>query len=676
MIKFNLIVSTFLLTGLGFVANAQTSNGAINLKNMDTSVRPQDDFYNYVNGGWMKKAEIPSDRSRWGSFDELREFTDSVTLGILKKSMKESHVKGSEGQKVADLYQTITDTVSRNQQGIKPILPTLAKIDAIKNTKDLQKFLTAETPYGFNPFYGFYVYNHKKKSTENAIYLGSASLGMGKDYYQKEDAESKAKLEKYTTFVAKMLAYTDDAQKEQHAKEIVTFEKSMAKSMFTLEEERDDNLQYNPMAVKDLKKIVKNVNLASYLKNVGVKTDSVIISEINYYKKLDQFINKSNLETVKRYLKATVINDNLGYLSMDMERMNFDFYSRQLQGVQQQRSLDKRALGIVNGTVGEALGKLYVKEVFPAEAKTKAQEMINYLKLSYKEHIEGLTWMSADTKTKAVDKLNKIMVKIGYPDQWKDYSTLSINNTKEGGSYYQNMKNAAHWDFQRELAKIGKPVDKTEWHMNPQTVNAYYNPQNNEIVFPAAILQPPFYNYKADAAVNFGGIGAVIGHEISHGFDDSGADYDGDGNLKNWWTEQDAEKFEAAGQALADQFSAYEPFPSIHVNGKFTLGENIGDLGGINTAYTALQLYLRDHSENQQIDGFTQNQRFFMSWATIWRTKIKDEALKNQVKTDPHSPGYYRAIGPLENVDAFYKAFNVKEGDKMYKAPTKRIIIW
>ena len=375
-------------------------------------------------------------------------------------------------------------------------------------------------------------------------------------------------------------------------------------------------------------------------------------------------------------MKYHMLRGNMGKLNKELDDLNFDFYSKYLQGQKEQRSMDKRGLSLINGVLGEAFGKLYVEEYFPAEAKAQMETYISYIRKAFAKRIDGLDWMSPETKVKAQEKLSKFSVKIAYPDTWKDYSKLQVASAKNGGTLYNNLQNVTEWHYNRNLEKIGKPVDKTEWGMSPQTVNAYYNSSNNEIVFPAAILQPPFFSFKADPAVNFGGIGAVIGHEISHGFDDGGSRFDGDGNLKNWWTDSDRKNFDAKVAQLAAQYDQYEPVKGSFVNGKFTSGENIGDLGGVAVAYEALQMYLKDHGNPGEISGFTQDQRFFMSWATVWRTKSTDQYMINQVKTDPHSPGYYRAFGPLLNIDAFHEAFNTQPGDKMYKAPEERIKIW
>lgn len=662
-----------LLTVAGF---AQEKFHAINLDYMDADVRPQDDFYNFVNGNWMKTAEIPSDRSRWGSFDELRENTDMVTLNILKDLLGKNHAKGSDEQKIDDLYEAYIDFDARNKTGLKPLQTYLNKIDKIQNLNDLQAYLTEVTPIGLNSFYGFYVHSHMKNSQQNAVYLTSARLGLGKAYYQKEDDANKNTLAQYSDFINKMYAYTNDRTRDLKGPKIVQFEKDIAAHLLTIEEQRDSRKRFNPYAVKDLNNLSKNIDLVKHFSDLGVATDSVIIGELEYFKNLDKIINQKNLTTIKQYLKFHLVDGMSSYLTKELDELSFDFYGRQLRGQQEQRDLEKRGLEFINGSVGELLGKLYVKDNFPPQAKESAEEMIDYLFRSFRVHINDLEWMSADTKVKALEKLNKFSVKIGYPDKWRDYSELEIISHKEDAALFKNVMNLRDWRYKQMFDKIGKEVDRTEWAMSPQTVNAYFRPSNNEIVFPAAILQYPFYDYRADAAVNFGGIGAVIGHEISHGFDDSGALYDGDGNLIDWWTESDFELFNEAGKALAEQYSAYEPVSGNFVNGDFTLGENIGDLGGVSVAYDALLMYLNDKGNPGKIDGFTQEQRFFISWATIWRTKSTEEALLNQIRTDPHSPGYYRAFGPIINVDGFHKAFDVKKGDKMYKAPKDRIKIW
>ena len=648
----------------------------LNLSYMDNSVRPQDDFYNYVNGGWMKTAEIPSDKPSWGSFNALREDVDVASLDILNKILSEKFPANSEGEKIQALYGTFIDWNKRNAEGINPIKSQLAKIDAIKSVKDLQKYLIEATPAGDNPFYGWRVGADMKNSVMNAVYLGGPSLGLGKDYYQKVNEANTKTLAEYKNYVAKLETVLGSKTPDATAQKIVDFEKKLAQDLLTLEQGRDANLRYNPKTVAELPALVKNVNLPNYLKAVGVNTDKVIVGELKYYQNMDSWMTDKNIGLIKEYMKYDLLNGNAGNLDQKLDDIRFDFYSKYLQGQKEQRSMDKRGLGVVNGVLGEAFGKLYVEKYFPAEAKQKMETYVDYIKKSFKQHLENVDWMSPVTKEKALEKLSKFKVKIAYPDQWKDYSKLNLTLDSNGGTYYNNLEKITEWSYAKNLDKIGKPVDKTEWGMSPQTVNAYYSSSNNEIVFPAAILQPPFFSFNADPAVNFGGIGGVIGHEISHGFDDSGSRFDGDGNLNNWWTESDRKNFDAKVGQLAAQYDKYEPVKGSFVNGKFTSGENIGDLGGINVAYTALQMYLKDHGNPGKISGLTQDQRFFMSWATVWRTKATDKYMTNQVKTDPHSPGYYRSFGPLVNMDAFQQAFDIKPGDKLYVAPENRIKIW
>lgn len=648
----------------------------LNLSYMDTSVRPQDDFFNYVNGNWIKTAEIPSDKSSWGSFNALREDVDVASLEILNKILSDNFAQGSEGQKIQALYGTFMDWDKRNADGINPIKSDLAKIDQIKTIAELQKYLIDATKTGDNPIYAWRVGSDMKNSKMNAVYFGGPSLGLGRDYYQKENEANTKTLNEYKNYVAQLFTVLGDTKADQTAQRVVAFEKRLANDLLTNEQNRDANLRYNPKTVAELPGLVKNIDLKGYLSAAGVKTDKVIVSELKYYQNMDSWMNARTLPLIKEYMKARMIAGNATNLDKKLDDINFNFYSKYLQGQKEQRSMDKRALSVINGTLGEAFGKLYVEKYFPAGAKEQMETYIDYLKKAFKQHIDNLDWMSDVTKTKAQEKLAEFSVKIAYPDQWKDYSKLQLTAPKDGGTYYGNLMKVSEWQYAKNLDKVGKPVDKTEWGMSPQTVNAYYSGSNNEIVFPAAILQPPFFNFKADPAVNFGGIGAVIGHEISHGFDDSGSRFDGDGNLNNWWTEADRKNFDAKVGALAAQYDQYEPVKGSFVNGKFTSGENIGDLGGVAVAYTALQMYLKDHGNPGLISGFNQDQRFFMSWATVWRTKSTEQYMTNQVKTDPHSPGYFRSFGPLVNQDAFYKAFDVKPGDKLYKAPEERIKIW
>jgi putative endopeptidase len=653
----------------------------INTSFMDKSVKPNNDFFRFVNGTWVQNTAIPADKTTWGSFNELRQNTDRDALAILKEAAANKNLDPNSDQaKAVNVYLTFMDTISRNKLGIKPIKPVLDKINKIKNTKDLNQLLLEMEGQGGLGFYGIGVGSDAKNSNRNVVNLGLGSLGLpDRDYYVSDDKDSKEKREKYLTHVARMLVIIGEkpVDAKQNALKVLAIETAMAKPRLDRVERRDRRKTYNPMTVADLQKLTPTVNWNAYIEGVGIgKIDSLIVSQPKYMVALEEIFKTAKIDDLKAYMRWTLINKSSGVLTTDIEVASWDFYSKTLQGALKQLPREERALQVVNGTVGEALGKLYVEKKFPAEAKVKAKAMIENVFLAFENRINNLSWMAAETKKGAVEKLRKSTVKIGFPDKWKDYSKLEIKSIAEGGSYYENMKNVSRWGFAMNIADLPKPVDKTRWGMSPQTVNAYYNPSYNEIVFPAAILQPPFYDYKADEAVNYGGIGAVIGHEISHGFDDSGSRYNADGNLANWWTAEDLTQFTGLGNALADQYSALEPLPGIHVDGKFTLGENIGDLGGINAAYDGLQLYLKKNGNPGLIDGFTPEQRLFISWATIWRSKMRDEAIKNQVKTDPHSPGMYRAYVPLQNVDAFYEAFNIKPGDGMYIEPEKRVKIW
>jgi len=667
------------------VCNAQTApkqqKPGINLQYMDKKVKPSDDFFKYVNGTWIAQTDIPSDKTRWGSFDELRENTNNDALAILKEAAANKNLSAKSDQgKAANLYKTIMDTVARNKAGIAPLKPYLAKIDAVKDVKSLQALLTEMEPEGGLGFFGIYVGADAKDSNKNVAYLGVAALGLpDRDYYVSEDADSKEKRAKYVTHVARMLTLLGykQADADAQSKKIIALETAFAKPMMDRVESRDDRKSYNPMTIAELQKLTPAINWNTYLNGIGIKgLNNIIVSQPKFMAALQTILKENKIEDWKAYLRWTLLRKSAGLLSTDVELANWEFYNKTLRGALKQEPRDKNALQIINSTVGEALGKLYVEKKFPAEAKAKAESMIKNVVQAYENRINKLPWMAKETRVAAIDKLNKLSIKIGYPDKWEDYSDLTIQTPAEGGTYFSNMKAISRWREKENIEKLGKPVDKTEWGMAPQIVNAYFNPSYNEIVFPAAILQPPFYDYRADEAVNYGGIGAVIGHEISHGFDDSGARYNAEGNLSNWWSDADLTQFTGLGGALAEQYSALQPLPGTYVDGKFTLGENIGDLGGVNAAYDGLKLYLKANGNPGLIDGYTPEQRFFISWATIWRTKARDEAIKNQVKTDPHSPGNYRAYVPLQNVDAFYEAFNIKPGDGMYIAPDKRVKIW
>ncbi|NCT17433.1 MAG: M13 family peptidase [Flavobacteriaceae bacterium CG_4_8_14_3_um_filter_34_10] len=653
----------------------------LNLAYLDTTVSPQDDFFRYVNGKWLDQNEIPEDQTSWGSFAVLRKQTDADVLNILKKAMDDPKLdKNSDQAKAVYMFQSIMDTVARNEAGINPVLPVFEKIEAINNIEDLQKYLTEMQIQGSSDFFGFGVGSDPKDSNRNVAYLGASRLGLpDKDYYLKEDNDSKEKREKYVAHITRMLQFLGDTEQEAAAQAatILAFETKLATPRMDRVDRRDARKRYNPRTIKELQAMVPQINWNVYLDEIGAKQlDTIIVSEVKYTESLKNLFAENKVSDWKTFLRWSAFNSAAGTLSMEIEKADWDFYSKTMSGAEKQRPLDERALSTVNGVLGEALGKLYVDEKFPPEAKKTAEAMISKVVEAYDTRIKALPWMTESTKEKALEKLHKINIKIGYPNQWKDYGDLEVKSVDKGGSYFNNLMAASAWNFNRDIEKLGKPVDKNEWFMAPQVVNAYYSPSFNEIVFPAAILQPPFYDYKADAAVNFGGIGAVIGHEISHGFDDSGSRFDSDGNLNNWWTDEDLKDFESLGEKFADQYSAIEVMDGQNINGKLSLGENIGDLGGTNAALDGLRLYLAENGDPGLIDGFTQEQRFFLSWATIWRIKYRDEAMMRQLKLGPHSPGNYRAWVPIRNLDAFHEAFATKEGDAMYLAPENRVKIW
>jgi len=653
----------------------------INLSYVDTTVRPQDDFFKYVNGGWIAKTNIPADQGRWGSFNELREFNNDVVLKVLKKAADDAKLypEGSDQRKAADFYSIGMDSTLAERVGITPIKPILAQIDAIKSKNDIQPYLVEDVLTGGGAFFGLGILPDLKNSKKMAAYLGSGGIGLPeRDYYLKDDPKSKETREKYKEYLAKLFTLEGeaDAKAKADAALVLKLETDLAKSMLSKEDSRDPVKQYNPKTLAELSKLTPSINWKAYFDGLNVKEDTIIVTEPEFMKAYEKVVNTYKIDDVKTYLKAAVLRGSATFLNHAFVDASFEFNTKYLRGTDKMRPRWKRVLDVTDNYLGEAIGKLYVDDAFPPEAKKKALEMVENIKMAFADRINSLDWMSDSTKKSALHKLSTFTVKIGYPDKWKDYSKLNIEKAPEKASYFANALEASRFQVREQIEKLGKPVDKTEWEMTPQTVNAYYNPLFNEIVFPAGILQPPFYDYRADEAVNYGGIGSVIGHEISHGFDDQGSQFDADGNLKNWWQGVDLEKFQGKGKAYAQQFDKYEPLPGVFVQGKFTLGENIGDLGGIAVAYEGLQRFYKDHPKPGLIDGLTPEQRFFMSWGTIWRTKYRDEALRTQVLTDPHSPGMYRANGPLSNFEPFYKAYGVKEGDKMFRPDSARVKIW
>ena len=648
------------------------------LANMDTTQNPKSDFYNYVNGNWMKFTEIPDDRTSWGGFSVLRKSTDDDVLKILATAKESGNYAADTDQaKALAIFDTKLDSAARNEAGITPLQPALEAIASVKNLKDLQTILATNAAVS-SPFLSIGAGADLNNSSMNAVYLGASGLGLpDRDFYLEQDEKSIEIREEYKKHISKMLQRLGDTEADatKAADKILAMETKLAEPRLDKVERRDARNYNNPRSIADADKMLSTIDLNKFISDLGItkKFDTLLVTQLRYTEALDKFLKETPIEDIKSLVRWDTFNSAAGRLTTDIETADWEFYSKYLSGAKEQRAADERALATVNNTVGEALGQLYVDAKFPPEAKAKAELMIANVIEAFKERISVLDWMSDSTKTKAIEKLDKFTVKIAYPDKWEDYSTMNVSKEK---SYFENMTAVDKWGELKNFAEIGEPVDKTEWGMSPQTVNAYFNPLNNEIVFPAAILQPPFYNYTADEAVNYGGIGAVIGHEISHAFDDSGSRFDADGNLKNWWTDEDLKAFTERADALAVQYDSVSVLEGVNVNGKFTLGENIGDLGGLLGAYDGLQRYYAENGRPEDIDGFTPEQRFFMSWATVWRTKSRDEALRTQIKTDPHSPGMVRATQPLLNIQEFYDAFGIKEGDAMYLAPEKRVHIW
>ncbi len=657
------------------------------MENMDTTVSPAEDFFRYVNGHWLETTDIPSDEGSWGSFNELNEYNNEIVLQVLEKAAAdEQYREGSDERKVADFYAIGMDSTLAEEMGLSPIKAGLEKIESIESLEDLQSYLSEDQLIGGNAFFNFGLLPDLKNSDIMAPYLFQAGLGLpDRDYYTKTDSKSVEIREKYQKHVARMLQFLQySATEADEAAEIIMgMETELAEAALTNVEKRNIPLLYNKYAVDDLSELSENFNWNGYLESIGAEDlDTIIVTQPKYMKAFDKVIHSSPVINWKHYLRWHLIDQAAPFLHHEVVSADFDFFGKELRGTDSMRPRWRRVLNQTNQALGEALGKLYVSETFPPEAKAKAEEMVDNIVEAFGDRIRNLEWMSDSTKEKALQKLSTFNVKIGYPDKWRDYSDLVVekpqveSSGESGGSYYSNVMNANNFEFNRQLAKLGKPVDKDEWQMNPQTVNAYYHPLMNEIVFPAAILQPPFYNYKADAAVNYGGIGAVIGHEISHGFDDSGSRFDAEGNMNNWWTSSDSAEFVARTGKLVDQFDQYSPLDSTFVNGKLTLGENIGDLGGISVAFDGLQRHLAEHGNPGEIDGFTPEQRFFISWATIWRTKYRDESLRTLINTNPHSPAMYRANGPISNLPTFYEAFNVGPDDPMWRPDSLRVHIW
>jgi predicted metalloendopeptidase len=655
--------------------SGQTLSAGIATQYIESSVRAQDDFFEYLNGKWLKTVEIPSDKSSWGSFMELRENTLPQLRGIIENVASKNAAKGTDEQRIGDFYASFMDEARLEQLGATPLKPELDKIAALKDKSELPALLAHLGKIGVGVPFDFGIHQDNKDSTKYVADIGQGGLGMpDRDYYLKaDDKKLAATRAAYQAHVEKMLAMAGDKNAAANAKAIVDFETEIARVQWTKVELRDPIKAYNKVNLADMGKVAPGFDWKTWLDAAGLsgKTTYVIVGQPTYLKAFVDVSNKTPLDTWKAYLSLHLIESYGSFLSKNFVDERFDFYGRTLSGVKEMEPRWKRGVGAVERSQGESLGKLYVAQYFTPEKKARMEALVKNLLAAYKQSIDKLDWMSPATKKEAQAKLAKFTPKIGYPNKWKDYSALVVSRDDLVG----NVMRSRVVEADREINKLGKPIDREEWGMTPQTINAYYNPEMNEIVFPAAILQPPFFDANADDAVNYGGIGAVIGHEISHGFDDQGAQYDGNGNLRDWWTAADHKNFKAKTTALVNQYNAFEPIPGYHVNGELTLGENIADNSGLAIAYKAYHISLKG-KKAPVIDGMTGDQRLYAGWAQVWRSKMREQQQIVQVKTDPHSPGQYRANGTLRNQPGFYEAYKVKQGDKMYLAPQDRVIIW
>ena len=649
------------------------SRAGIERSGFDESVRPQDDFFRYGNGDWIKKTEIPPDQSRWGTFNKLIDDSEAALRTIIEEAAKSDAPAGSEARKIGDLYNTFMDEAKADGLGMSPVK---ADVDRIFEAGDKAAFLQVLADLqreGASGLFGFYVDNDAKQSDRYIVYLGQGGISLPDESYYR-DPKFQPIRDKFVAHIEKMAELADAPDPKDAAARVLDVETRIAKHHWDRVKRRDRTLTYNKKSLKELEALAPGIDWGAYFKTLGApEIAEVIVSEPDYFTALAKLLDEVPLDDWKMWLAWHVVHDAAPMLSKPFVDENFAFYGRTLSGAPEIRPRWKRGVELISGSMGEALGKLYVEKHFPASAKTRMKELVANLVAAYREDIGTLDWMSPETRKKALDKMGKFTPKIGYPDKWRDYSKLEIKS----GDLLGDVRRADAFEIARRFAKLGKPIDRTEWEMNAHTVNAYYNPTMNEIVFPAAILQPPFFDADADDAVNYGAIGAVIGHEIGHGFDDQGSKSDGDGNLVDWWTDADRKEFDARAQKLIEQYNAFEPLqlPGQKVNGALTIGENIGDLGGLTIAYKAYKRSL-DGKEAPVIDGLTGDQRFFMGWAQAWRGKIRDAELSRRLATDPHSPAEFRCNGVLRNMPEFYAAFGVKEGDKLWLPPDQRVRIW
>ncbi len=640
---------------------------------IDTTVRPQDDFFRYVNGGWLDRTQIPDDRPRYGSFDELAVKAEEDLKVIIEELVASRAAEGSEPRKIADLYLSFMSEDMIAQAGITPIRAELDRIAAITGLQELIGFFARSLREGGSAPLVLYVGQDQGKSDRYITHLSQSGLGLpDRDYYLKDDETSIALRSAYRDLIRKLFEQAGQEDAEIAAGQVVDLETRIASAHWTRVQNRDRRATYNLTSLDQLQARHRLFDWPLYLQAAGVaEVQEMVIRQPDYLAALETLLAEVPIKTWKRYLTWHLLRDAAPYLGPEFVDAHFAFYGRSLQGLKEQRPRWKRGLDLVNRSLGDALGQIYVARHFPGEAKTRMERLVANLRAAFALAIDDLDWMSAETKVEARKKLAAFNSKIGYPSKWKEYESLVVADADLLG----NLRRSFALEYQRNLDKLNQPIDREEWFMTPQTVNAYYNSTLNEIVFPAAILQPPFFNIHADEAVNYGAIGAVIGHEITHGFDDQGRRSDGEGNLRDWWTQEDEGRFRARAQLIIDQYAAYEPLPGMFINGELSLGENIADLGGLTVAFRAYRLSLGDRPA-PVIEGFSGPQRFFMGWAQIWRIKFRDEALRNQLITGPHSPGPFRVKGPLGNMPEFYEAFAVSENDGMFRPVELRAKIW
>ncbi len=658
---------------LGLLAAGPEPKSGIDTAYTDKDVRPQDDLYRHVNGKWLAEAKIPPDRSIDGAFIKLRDQSEADIRAIIEATAKAENAAGSEAAKVGDLYASFMDEDRVEKLGMDPIQDELAEIDAVADKAGLVALLAKLEKTGVGGTFRLFVSTDAKQSDKYIVYLSQGGIGLPDESYYRDEKFQPIR-DAYKAHLKSMFELAKIEDPGKAADETFALETTLARGHWDRVKSRDSTLTYNKKTLDDLAKLAPGFDFPAFFKNAGANgIEEVVVRQPSYLTAMAEAIDSVPLPQWKNWLKWHVLRSRSPLLSKAFAEESFKFFGKTLTGAPEQRPRWKRGVSATEEALGEALGKLYVAKHFPPAAKEKMQKLVANLIEAYRQDIETLDWMGPETKTKALDKLSKFAPKIGYPDKWRDYSALEIKRDDLVG----NMRRAAEFEVDRELKKLGKPVDKTEWGMTPQTVNAYYNPGFNEIVFPAAILQPPFFDLEADDAVNYGGIGAVIGHEIGHGFDDQGSKYDGDGNLKDWWTEADRKEFDKRAKMLIAQYDEFHPsqLPDLHVNGALTIGENIGDLGGLTIAHKAYVISLGG-KESPKLDGLTGPQRVFVGWAQVWRSKARDAEVARRIATDPHSPPEFRCNGVIRNLAEFYDAFGVKDGDKLWLPPEKRVRIW